>query len=353
MTVNQPPGDFLIYACRQLQEVLGLRWIALQLTDEEPRLEDLAGRVFTSGDPGCDPLMLDRIGKILMLRQGKGRHPLIFSDTSVANIPHLAQLAHQLLAVSLVHNERHLGIIFGADKLDYTTIGDADAKLCSAFGYSLTIFLENKMLYSDMQAMFMGTLHALTNSIDAKDSYTFGHSERVALLTKQLAVASGLDDRTVERVHISALIHDIGKIGIPESILCKCGPLTEQEFNVVKTHPLIGARILGNMRQMRDLVPGVLYHHERWDGRGYPYQLTAQEIPLFGRLISLADACDAMSSNRSYRGAMPLDRVLGEVRRNAGTQFDPQLAALFLKLDFSSFVEMIEQHSQRESKKTA
>lgn len=353
LTIDQPPAQFLVFACRQLQEVLGLTWVALQLTEDEPRLDELAGRVFTSGDVRCDQHALHRIGKVLMLRQGRGRHPLILSDTSVANIPQLSRLANQLLAVSLVQGDKHLGILFGGDKLDGSPIGTAEAKLCSALAYSLSIFLENKMLFADMQAMFMGTLHALTNSIDAKDSYTYGHSERVALLSRQLAAAAGLDERTIERVHISALIHDIGKIGVPEAVLCKTGPLTEQEFALIKMHPLIGARILGNMRQMQDLVPGVLYHHERWDGRGYPYQLAGPDIPLFGRLISLADACDAMSSNRTYRGAMSLEQVLTEIRRNAGTQFDPQLAELFVKLDFEPFLEKTREHAEQQARRSA
>jgi len=193
----------------------------------------------------------------------------------------------------------------------------------------------------------MGTLHALTNSIDAKDSYTHGHSERVALMSRLLAQAAGLDPHVVERVYIAGLIHDVGKIGVPEAVLCKPGHLTQEEFDMIKLHPEIGSKILQDIRQMQDLVPGVLYHHERWDGRGYPHNLRGKEIPLFGRVIGLADAFDAMSSNRTYRQALDHKQVINEIKRCAGSQFDPELAQIFVNLDFTPFYELIQKHQRR------
>lgn len=190
--------------------------------------------------------------------------------------------------------------------------------------------------------MLLGTLHALTASIDAKDSYTRGHSERVALLSKMLAQQAGFDDHTVERIYISALIHDVGKIGVPEYVLSKPSRLTDEEFGLIKQHPEIGARILQDIRQMQDLVPGVLYHHERWDGRGYPHGLSCESIPLFGRVICLADSFDAMCSSRTYRDAMLHEDAIDEIRDNAGTQFDPELAKHFLELDFEPFRLMLQ-----------
>jgi HD-GYP domain-containing protein (c-di-GMP phosphodiesterase class II) len=213
----------------------------------------------------------------------------------------------------------------------------------------MSIFIENNMLYEDMQDMFMGTLHSLIASIDAKDTYTCGHSERVAWLSRQLAEAAGLDNHTVERAYLAGLVHDVGKIGVPEAVLCKSDGLTSREFEMIRAHPEIGVRILKDIPQMNDLLPGVLYHHERYHGGGYPYGLRGTDIPLFGRVIALADSFDAMSSDRTYRCGMSLGRVLEEIARCAGTQFDPDLTETFLSLDFEAFYQMLTEHQRRQS----
>ena len=135
---------------------------------------------------------------------------------------------------------------------------------------------------------------------------------------------------------MAGLLHDVGKIGVPESVLQKTGRLTPEEFEQMKKHPQIGARILADVKQVKPLVPGVLYHHERYDGKGYPAGLAGSDIPLMGRIICLADCFDAMTSNRTYRKALPLEVALTEIRRCAGTQFDPALAEAFLRTGATS-----------------
>jgi len=269
----------------------------------------------------------------------------VLDDARVLGIPGLEHHAQNLLITPLHVEGKQLGILYGAGNNDqgsgFSTI---DSKLCASLGSSLSIYLKNLLLFEDMHSMFLGTLHALSITIDAKDSYTQGHSERVALISKQLAKAAGLDDPTVERIYLSALVHDVGKIGVPEAVLTKPGKLTNEEYGLVKKHPETGARILEGIRQMQDLIPGVMHHHESWDGRGYPDGLAGHDIPLFGRIIGLADAFDAMSSDRTYRNAMPMNKVLDEVRRCSGTQFDPELVEIFLTLDFTQYLDMIEQH---------
>jgi HD-GYP domain-containing protein (c-di-GMP phosphodiesterase class II) len=350
MTVNQHPRQFLSEACRELQQVMGFKWMALQVSEADPHLKDLAGGVILAGQVDADEAALRRMG-LELLRHHPGRSaPVVIEDTRTLPIPGLHSLSHDLLVVTLASDDNALGVLFGGDKLDASPISSIDSKLCNSLAGSLSIFLDNLMLYEDMQAMFMGTLHALTNSIDAKDSYTHGHSERVALMSKLLAEAAGLDEQTVERVYIAGLVHDVGKIGVPENVLCKPGPLTREEFNLIKMHPEIGARIIQDIPQMQDLVPGVLYHHERWDGKGYPHQLKGEEIPLFGRVIGLADAFDAMSSNRAYRHSLTHEQVLAEVLRCAGKQFDPTLAEHFVKLDFGLFRDAIRRHQEDEER---
>ncbi len=347
MTLEQQPQTFLADACTQLQETAGLRWLAIQLIDGDPRMNELAGEVITGGGLAIDKPALKRIGDALMRAMPSPTKPWVIDDTTKIDAPGLVQVSRSALVVPIVSDDHLLGVLLGGDKKDGSEINSIDAKLCSALANSLAIFIENFMLYEDMQAMFMGTLHALTSAIDAKDSYTHGHSERVALMSRMLAAAAGLDAPTVERVYIAGLVHDVGKIGVPEAVLCKPGKLTSDEFELVKMHPEIGARILRDIRQMNSLIPGVLYHHERWDGRGYPRGLAGENIPLFGRLICLADSFDAMSSSRTYRKGMPHEQVLAEIARCAGSQFDPDLAAMFVRLDFREYFDVIEKHQSQ------
>jgi len=344
MTVDQAPRIFLHQACEQLKEVTGLRWLSLQLRDDEPRLEDLGGLMVTAGAHDQDEGQHHRLGASLFEAYGSRTEPTVLDDQQHRELSALADMRDEILVAPLCTPNRALGVLYGGDNVRGSGITSVASKLCNSLANSLAIFVENRMLYEDMHAMFLGTLHALTSAIDAKDSYTHGHTERVASLARMLAEQSGLDRETVERVYISGLVHDVGKIGVPEAVLCKPGKLTDDEFALIKMHPGIGGRILQDIRQMADLLPGVLHHHERWDGGGYPEGLSGYDIPLFGRLIGLADAFDAMISTRTYRGAMALDDVREEIRSCAGTQFDPELAEVFLNLDFQPFFELLDKH---------
>ncbi len=348
MAVDESPETFLNLATTELSEVLGLSAMAIQLVDNEPRLQHLAGGTFIAGPQRVDPQVVGRIGRSLIERFDNGGEPTILEDDALRAMPELAGLTGSALVLPLRGQKKTLGILIGLSKVDGSQHSSVDAKLCDSLANSLCVFLDNVMLYEDMHAMFLGTLQALTAAIDAKDSYTHGHSERVALMSRLLAQAAGFEDHFVERTYISALVHDVGKIGVPEAVLCKPGKLTDEEFGLIKMHPQIGANILKDIRQMQDLLPGVLHHHERWDGRGYPHGLAGEDIPLMGRVIGLADAFDAMSSNRTYRKALKLDDVLEEIERCAGAQFDPELAKKFVKLDFGPFFEMIRKHQRRE-----
>jgi len=146
---------------------------------------------------------------------------------------------------------------------------------------------------------------------------------------------------------MAGLLHDVGKIGVPESVLQKTGRLTPEEFDQMKKHPQIGARILQDIKQIADIIPGVLSHHERYDGKGYPFGLAGENIPHMGRIICLADCFDAMTSNRTYRKALPLEVALTEIRRCAGTQFDPALTEAFLRIPLDEFRSLIRDHQQQ------
>ena len=342
MALNQPAEAFFRETCADLQEVSSLNWIGLQITDRQPRLTSVAGQHFLAGRPG-NPEAARRLGPELLETYHAQRDPVILDEPG-ARWPELADHDKSLLVVPLHREGQVLGVLYGGGRRDGQHVTSIDAKLCASVSNNLAIFLENFMLFEDAQALFLGTLHALTRAIDAKDSYTFGHSERVAELSRMLARAAGHDDATAERVYLAGLVHDVGKIGVPEAVLCKTGRLSDHEFEAIKAHPAIGADILRDIRQMEDLIPGVLHHHERWDGRGYPDRLQGRDIPLFGRIIGLADAFDAMSSNRTYRSALDHAQVIAEIRAHRGTQFDPDLAEVFLGLDFTPYFDLIRRH---------
>ncbi len=244
-----------------------------------------------------------------------------------------------LIVLPLWHEKKLLGLLMAincADEGDFTSV---DVQLFQAVGDRVSAYLENQHLYDDLSDLLMGMLHALVNSIDAKDPYTCGHSERVAYISRWLAQARGLATADCERVYLAGLLHDIGKIGVPDAVLCKPGKLTKEEFGAMKRHPEIGAKILSQVRQVEDLVPGILRHHERVDGRGYPTGLSDRRIPLLGRIICLADCFDAMTTNRTYRVALPLATVEAEIRRCSGTQFDPKLAEQFVQSNLEALLK--------------
>ena len=175
-------------------------------------------------------------------------------------------------------------------------------------------------------------INALAETIDAKDSYTNGHSLRVAQYSKEIAIRVGKSREEQERIHYMAMLHDIGKIGIPDSIITKSSSLSEKEYIVTRKHPEIGAEILANISEIPDLGVGARWHHERYDGTGYPDGLKGQNIPEAARIIAVADAYDAMASKRSYRDVLPQKDVYEEIKKGKGTQFDPVFADIMLQM---------------------
>jgi len=196
----------------------------------------------------------------------------------------------------------------------------------------ISVALKNLQLYRDTRRLFLESIQALTAAIDAKDPYTEGHSQRVTWLALEIARVMGLSEESLERLRLAALLHDIGKIGIEEKILRKAGNLSKDEYEVIKKHPMVGAQIILPIRELKDIMPAIQYHHERWDGKGYPKGLKGEEIPLFARIIAVADAFDAMTSDRPYRKAKNPMEAAREIIKNSGTQFDPRVVEAFEKV---------------------
>lgn len=177
---------------------------------------------------------------------------------------------------------------------------------------------------------YLETIEILRYTVEAKDTYTRGHSERVSEYSVLIGKKLGLPQSDLKTLKIGGLFHDIGKIGIADSILMKTGKLTNSEYNEIKKHPIIGKNILSNASIFQDIIPIVLYHHERYDGKGYPEGLRGNDIPLLARIVCVADSFDAMTSKRSYRDVLDYDYVKNEIKSQSGTQFDPVIATTFL-----------------------
>ncbi len=183
-----------------------------------------------------------------------------------------------------------------------------------------------------LEKLSMQIVMALSGAIDAKDTYTNGHSARVADYSRRIAEMAGFSKEMQDDIYMIGLLHDVGKIGIPDAIINKPSRLTDEEFAIIKTHPVLGEKILEKIEEFPKLITGAKYHHERYDGRGYPDGLSGENIPIEARIIAVADAYDAMSSKRAYRGVIPQAQVRAEVEKGKGTQFDPVFADIMLSM---------------------
>lgn len=198
------------------------------------------------------------------------------------------------------------------------------------FIWAFYVIIKNISAANEIKTLSVEVMEALAHTIDAKDEYTRGHSVRVAKYSRMLAEKMGLPEEQCENVYYMGLLHDIGKIGVPNEIINSPTKLTDEQYDVIKTHPGIGFDILAEIKSRPELSIGARWHHERFDGCGYPDRKTNQEIPLEARIIAVADSYDAMTSNRSYRKYMPQEKVRSEIEKNAGKQFDPNVAETML-----------------------
>lgn len=193
-----------------------------------------------------------------------------------------------------------------------------------------------------LEKAYLESIETLRYTVEAKDPYTRGHSDRVSEFSVLIGEKMGLNEQDLKTLRIGGLFHDIGKIGIPDSILLKESKLSDDEYSEIKNHPSIGAHILSNATIFADIIPIVKHHHERFDGRGYPSNLAGENIPLFARITAVADSFDAMSSRRTYRDSLDIGIIIEEIRKNKGTQFDPKIADVFLEILENEFEKIKE-----------
>ncbi|MBM3131191.1 MAG: GAF domain-containing protein [Chloroflexi bacterium] len=230
-----------------------------------------------------------------------------------------------LMAVPLVTKERVLGVLEVLNKTDRTPFNDDDCAALTALAIQSGIALENAQLYSDLKQAFTDTVSIITNAVEARDPYTAEHTDRVTMIALEMARELHWSREQIENLQIGALLHDIGKIGIADEILRKPDSLTPDEYKEMQQHPIVGAQMLKGVSALRPVLPYILYHQERYDGKGYPFGLAGDQIPIEGRLLTVADTFDAMTSTRPYRQALTSQEALAEIARHRGTQFDPEM----------------------------
>lgn len=320
-----------------LRSVIRSELIALIPSDlvENPNRDELT-RITSVGTPPCD---WDAILEFVRCCANRSPQPtLVFNVQSVANLFEPFPEIRNCILVRVEKQNRKFGYLvalnremefLGDSPEDFFNIdpnglqfGTFEAGLLSVLATVLSGHATNGELFREQENLLTGVIRAVINAIDAKDAYTCGHSDRVAAFAKAIAAQMGLDHDECERIYMSGLLHDVGKIGVPDSILGKPGKLTDEEFAAVKKHPEIGYQILKHLKPLQYVLPGVLHHHEAVNGTGYPAGLVGEAIPLHGRILAVADAYDAMTSDRPYRKGMPSEKAEAILRSEAGITWD-------------------------------
>jgi putative nucleotidyltransferase with HDIG domain len=330
-------SDLLDMVLAIIMDVLKVERISLFLFDENK--ENLILRAGKGLKPELINNLTIRVGEGIIGKVAQSGEAILIKDIE-KEMPELAKKRKEekrgyktksFLCVPLKIKKEVIGVLSVNNKKNEEPFNENDKELLTILATQISVAIENSNLYNNMKDSYKSTIKALSTALDAKDSYTGGHSAQVTKYALPIAREMGLDKEFIEKLEYAGLLHDIGKIGIIENILNKKGRLTDEEFEIIKKHPVIGAEILESIPFLGEIVPMVKYHHERWDGRGYPEGLKGEEIPLGARIISVADTFDAMTSDRPYRKGLPAEIAREEIEKNAGTQFDPKVVEAFLK----------------------
>lgn len=236
----------------------------------------------------------------------------------------VTQNISSVMCAPLIHQQDVLGVVYVDTRGARSAFVQSDLELLVALAGPAAIAIRNAQYMRKLEKSYHDTIIALSNSVEARDHYTVGHTWRVTNFALQMARSMGWTEEQLKTCEIGGVLHDVGKIAIEDSILCKPERLTDEEFAKMKVHPEKGARMMQDIPFLKSVIPYCLYHHERYDGRGYPFQMSGENIPIEGRLIAVADTFDAMTSNRPYRKGMAPERAIAELEKGKGTQFDPE-----------------------------
>jgi HD-GYP domain-containing protein (c-di-GMP phosphodiesterase class II) len=302
--------------------------ILMRDLDAAPNTDVRVVAVRTRTGAGAGSMILSRTVVQEVLDQGISTftHDALSDERYGAGQSIVRQRIRSVMCAPMRTADEILGVLY-VDSQSANAFSEAELELLAAIGNQAGIALHRARLLAEGEKLFLDVMKAIAAIIDAKDGYTHRHSERVAAFAVRLAQQLGWPAEELHVLELSALLHDVGKIGVPDAILNKPGQLTEEEFREMRRHPAHGAAILSNIQSARvsRLLPGVKYHHERWDGEGYPEGLKGEDIPIVGRVMAVADVLDALTSERTYRTALPLDEVVTIIQEQSGRAFDPSV----------------------------
>jgi len=238
---------------------------------------------------------------------------------------------NNMICVPVMTKNKIVGVLEAINKRD-GMFDEEDKEGLMALANQVAVAIENANLYQELRDGFYDTAQALAETIEQKDPYTGGHTRRVMNYSLAIGRTMGLSAEEMENLRLAAILHDVGKIGVRDSILLKNGALDKEEAMKMQEHSECGSKILGNVKKLKEVIPGVRGHHEKYDGSGYPDKLKGTEIPRIARIIAVADTFDAMTTDRPYRKALSMDTAIGELKKNIGVQFDSEVVQNFIKV---------------------
>jgi len=327
---------------RMIETLFELNKNIVSLTELEALLDkicDLLLRLFSS--ERISIFLFDEINNRYILRKHKYKESYVdklrisyqlkeVNETFGVNIIKIEEKIDKfVVSIKVRGKEREIGLI---EMEIPEKIKENEIKFLELFATQAGIGIENSFLLEKVHSSYLNTIRSLINSLEAKDEYTKGHSEQVAYYAVLLSKQLGLSEEEIETIKIASYLHDLGKLGIKDDILFKKGPLSPEERNVIKKHPIITVNILQPLEVDKGKLEACLYHHERIDGRGYPNGLTGEKIPFYAKILSIADAYSAMVSKRPYRNALSKEEAIKELLKNAGSQFDRELVRVFVNV---------------------
>ena len=310
------------------------------VADEESGFQAMARQV---GEPLSEHTIACTSAAVQDVMIRHAGEPFVLGAAVVNESTEPALVGKRVVVVPIERHQTRLGTLLALRKDGDPEFGTIEVDLIKSTLMLLGVHLINHRQYLAMQQMFEGTVHSLVSALDAKDAYTCGHSSRVAELAVELAKRLEFDEDQIDTIRMAGILHDIGKIGVEDSVLRKPGKLTDEEFDKIKQHPVLGYEILKGIRPFRTILPAVRHHHESWDGHGYPDGLRGDAIPRHAQLLAVADAFDAMTSDRPYRKGMPVEKVKRIFAEGRGIQWAADVVDALLSSD-----EMMQEFSERQ-----
>lgn len=348
LELEDDPTEVCSDVLLQLHGCLNCECVLIQLNPEED--EPVGGQCLGVGREMTLPQLDEIVDAAFTEDAGKTN---ILSEPLLINHGFLPPLRdRRVVLLPIYRRGQQLGRLICLRRLSQPQFGTVEVDLLRSVLMVFSLHLVNQRQYAEMQSMLEGTVRSLASALDAKDAYTHGHSSRVAELSMKLGRRLGLGDAAVEALQLAGTLHDIGKIGIDDSVLKKPGRLSAEEFDQIKLHPVLGYEILKDIRPFRHILPAVRHHHEAWDGTGYPDGLAGDAIPRDAQILAVADAFDAMVSDRPYRRGMPLDQVLAVFHHGRGTQWAADVVDVLLASK-DLLIQFTRKHQRTEVSQTA